>query len=236
MSGKSIRQQPNVTHADTVGLGRNVESAVSTAGQKRRVHQRSTVGLTARPADYRRTVQNDGPQCAGQQASRFSDLLADLPAAQVFGQLWQTAQLASPLGHRLLLQQRAAEPVQRRQLFTWLVGHVRPAVARILDPPRMDNDEFGAVPTDCAAHEQIQHRLLLGQIDAHQHDDIGVLDIADVRQPAWIGQHSCAAFVIHVVAAHKAAHQLLQQVGRFVAQLGRSDRADRAGSMDIGNG
>ena len=235
VAGQAGRQQAHVARADAVGLGRQIVDALGAAGQQRKVQQAGPVSLCVAAADHGRAVEQQRALGIEHQPRRLTGRrIPGWPGSQPIGQLGKAGQPAGPILDLLLLEQAAAEAIPQRALLARLVGYVDAGVARVFDLARVQDDQLCAAAAHGPADERGQHRLLLGRIDAGQHDDVGLLHVANGAQPARVSLHGRSAAVIDVIAAHQPAHQFLQQVGRLVAQLGRADGAHRSRTLHVG--
>ena len=112
--------------------------------------------------------------------------------------------------------------------------------AHEVDAARIDDDEPGAL-AQAALHLRTEHRVAVGWVGAHHHDDIGLHDRIEglgasrfaqrLLQAVTGGRVADAGAGVDIVVAEGGAHQLLHEVGFLVGTTARRDAADRIATM-----
>ncbi|OQA45667.1 MAG: hypothetical protein BWY52_01199 [Chloroflexi bacterium ADurb.Bin325] len=235
MARQAVREQPHIARALAVGLRADVGKLVAVAQDAGEVAERGHRLAARLPArhvgavdEQRRLGVRQRGRCACQRGregppGRGLRLAHGAPALPARGRL--------ALGLRGL--QRICQVVQQAGLLAGVDRQVCAAlrarilhVARQLDPPRVDDDQLLALAQHGALDVEIQHRRVLAGVDAHQHHDVALGDVRDRGQAGRVGAHARAVGIVHVVGADQHAHELLEQIGRLVADVRGRDAAD----------
>jgi len=150
-----------------------------------------------------------------------------LELGHVVGPLAQEGLVAQPLGHHHM-----QHGVEQGHIGVGLEGQRAPGVATDVGHARVHQHDA------CAAlgrvlHPGGSHRVVVGRVRSDDDDQLRMLDVAHrvahgarahaLKQRRDAGRVAQAGAVVHVVAAKAGAHQLLEQVGLFVAALGRAE-------------
>jgi hypothetical protein len=108
---------------------------------------------------------------------------------------------------------------------------------------RIDDDDFGAAPASRRHHALVEYRMAPGGVGAHQHDQVGLVEI---RIDTWhhVGpetaamagdgrRHAQARIGIHIGGAQKALHELVGDVVVLGEELAGEIEGDGVRPMAI---
>ncbi len=192
--------------------------------------------------------QNHGGLAGGEGAGHFADGLGRYAADRRHGLgavaldvLLQRLEVAGALRDKLLIDQAFFDDGVNHGVEQGHVGigaelQRAPGMAAEVGHARIGQHDFGAA-LGGVFHPSGRHRVIGRGVGADHQNELGMLHIVDLvahrarahpfEQRGHAGRMAQPGAVIDVVAAEAGAHQLLEQVGLFVAAFGRAETGQR---------
>ena len=232
-----VGQDAHVARALAVGLRTDVGHAVS-ANQQAQVVQRGRVGFRGPTTHYVRAIQHQGILGLSEEVGHLGEDIGGRagPIHRVGKFCHPRREVLAPgetphlCREPIRLDHAGYQRVEQLRLCARHHRHVEPKV-RVLGPPRVDDHGLGSTAPHRSLEEVGQHRVIFGQVNPHQDDQIRVMNLLDGSKAVRIGQHVAASAMVDVVRVHHQAEEFLQQVVGLVTDLWGPNGAHRFGFL-----